>query len=122
MEDVLLDAARVHRKPEAIAPVAVGIDHDVEPVRVNTRGIATGELCRDRVGTRVEHPDADVQRIVVVENAYFAGIGWWCADLGIALGEIARRNGAAPGGLIELSVYVDCRRRASGAHDTNCSR
>src|SRR5512132_2037159 len=66
---------------------------------------------------RIEHADADVQRVVVVKNSYLRGIGRRGSDLGVALSEISRRSRRSPCGLVQLSVDVDCAGAATRTHD-----
>ena len=117
LEDILLHATRIHRESERGAAIPVRVDHHMQPVRVNASDITSRELRGDRVRTRVEHPHADVERVVVVENSHFGRVSWLRSDLGIALSEIARWNSRRPRWLVQLSIDVDGTSRAARSHD-----
>ena len=65
----------------------VRIDDHVNPITINAGRIAPSQLGCYRIGMRIEHADADVERCVVVENADFGWLERCRALLWVALGE-----------------------------------
>ena len=119
--DVFLDAARIHGESDRGAPIVVRIDDEMHPVGVNPGGVATGELCGNRVRMRIEHSDPDVQRGVVVEHPRLRLIRSPQARCWITLREAGCGRSFLPIRLIELAVEMDLTGSAYRLYDPSGS-
>jgi len=87
--------------------IVVRVDHDLEDVGFHV-GVATHES-RDDVlrAVLLEHPRADVQRVVVEEEAHLHPLRGRLALVGIDLGELGDRCGLRPTLLVQPAVDGD---------------
>ena len=91
----------------------------MHPVRVDARGgagVSPRESGGNRVRMRVEQPNADVECVVVVEDAHLRLVRSRNTWLRVALDECTSRLGSAPCGVVEPAVYHDGRGATRGTH------
>ena len=65
---------RTDAELEAGEVIVLGVEVDHHPVGVG-RGVAARQAARDLVRVVVEQPDADVDRMVVIEDAHLGRLG-----------------------------------------------
>ncbi len=111
---VALHAGRAHLQHDAGATVAVRVEVDRERVGLGGR-VAARELAGDARRLVVVEPRADVEGVVVEEEADLGRLGRGPALVGVALQERRERRGVGPRGLVERAVDRDRVRRAHRA-------
>ena len=114
VDGVAEHAGGVDAEVEGAHAVAAAVDVEPDPVR-GELGVAPHEPLDDgRVDLLAV--DADVDRVVVVEDPHLRALAGRRALVGEVLGEGVGGHGAAPGRIVELAVDLGALARAHGAH------
>ena len=107
-------AARGDRKEEAVAAVAEGVEDDHDVVVPLEVAVAAHLRGRDAGRVAVERADAEVEVVVVAQDAHLGGLPRRRALPGLRLGQRADGRGRRPVRLVEATVEPDRRLRGRG--------
>ena len=86
--------------------IVEGVDGDLELVALVQSGVALHLAGQDAGRIAVPDPDAEIQRLVVVENAELGLLGRGCSVLGFALNEVALRRHQRPRLVGQLAINL----------------
>ena len=105
---VLLHPGGIHLEDEGRSPIVVGIHGDAEPVALAVL-VAPVQPAHDGGAAPIQaeivmHPGADVEEVVVVEDADFRALAGGLAPLGPLLAEAGGGRRSGPGGLVQAAV------------------
>ena len=103
---VLVGAERVGAEIERVAMVVEGVDGDLELIALVQSGVALHLAGQDAGRIAVPDPDAEIQRLVVVEHAKLGLLGRGFSVLRFALDEVALRRRQRPGLVGQLAVNL----------------
>ena len=97
-----------------VAVIVKGVEQDLDVVVGGERVVAAQLARDDAVRLRVVTHDAEVDRLVVDDDAYLGRLRYRLAGTRVLLHEVGRRLGLAPRLVVEHPIHPDRRRDPVG--------